>query len=327
MAYLGREIKGHEKIQQQLIKAIEKQSFPHALLFSGPSGVGKRKTAWAMAQNLLCEKSLPACGECLSCRRVAKGESESVLFISPQTLQIKIDEVRGIVGFLALQTLARAKIVIVDEADRLNLQAANSLLKVVEEPPAKSFFFFVSPSPRRLLVTLRSRLQSVRFKKLPDAVIQALTGEESWLISSAQGRMDVIDQLKEKKELRDISLFLWKKVFVKAPLPFAMDFPPELKDRKQALFVSQSWQWLLRDGRLMKAGETSGFIHGDQENLREQIAALSAGALDFLIQQVLIMERNLRSYMDCVLCFEHFALSLQQCLKSQPSALEKSGSF
>ena len=320
MAYLGKEIKGHEKVRQQLIKAIGKQSFPHALLFSGPSGVGKRKTAWAMAQNLLCERSFPACGKCPSCRRVAKEESESILFIAPRTLQINRDEVRGIVDFLALQTPAKAKIVIVDEADRLNLQAANSLLKVVEEPPLKSFFFFISSSPYRLPVTLRSRLQNVRFKRLPDVVIQALTSEENWLISAAQGRMTVIDQLKGKKELRDLSLSLWKKVFVTSPLPFAVNFPPELKDRKQALFISQSWQWLLRDGRLMKAGETSGFIHGDQESLRVQIAALPAGALDFLIQQVLIMERNLRSYMDCVLCFEHFVLSLQQCLKSQPSA-------
>ena len=320
MDYLGKEIKGHEKIQQQLIKAIEKQSFPHALLFSGPSGVGKRKTARAMAQNLLCEESLPACGKCSACRRVRKEESENILFIAPRTLQINRDEVRGVMDFLALQTPAKAKIVIVDEADRLNLPAANSLLKVVEEPPLKSFFFFISSSPYRLPVTLRSRLQNVRFKRLSDAVIQALTSEETWLISAAQGRMDVIDQLKEKKELRDLSLSLWKKVFVKNPPPFALDFPPELKDRKQALFISQSWQWLLRDGRLMKAGEISGFIHGDQKNLRARIARLPTGTLDFLIQQALIMERSLRSYMDCVLCFEHFVLSLQRCLKSRPSA-------
>ena len=315
MAYLGREIKGHEKIQQQLIRTIEKQSFPHALLFSGPSGVGKRKMVWAMAQNLLCEKALPACGECLSCEKVAKEKSESVLFISPRTLQIKIDEVRVVTGFLALQTLARAKVVIIDESDRLNLQAANSLLKIVEEPPLKSFFFFISSSPGRLPVTLRSRLQEVRFRKLPTKVIQALTSAEDWLISAAQGRMDVIDQLKEKKELRDLSLALWKRIFVKDPLPFSMEFPLELKDRKQALFVSQSWQWLLRDGRLMKAGEKSGFIHGDQKSLRGQIATLPAEVLDFLIQQVLIMDRNLRSYMDCILCFEYFSLSLQRCLR------------
>ena len=315
MAYLGEEIKGHDEIQSRLIKAIEKQNFPHALLFSGPSGVGKKKMAWAMAQNLLCEKSLPACGKCPTCVRMEKGQSESVLFISPRTLQIKIDEVRGIIGFLSLQTLARAKIVIMDEADCLNLQAVNSLLKIVEEPPIKSFFFFISSAPSRLPVTLRSRLQNIRFKKLTRNIIQALVSEEEWLISASQGRMDIIDQLKGKKALRDLSLDLWGKIFVKDSPPSAMNFPPELKDRKQALFISQSWQWLLRDGRMMKAGEQSGFIHGDQEVLRGQVAALSAGMLDFLIQQVLIMEKNLRSYMDCILCFEHFALALQKCLQ------------
>ena len=315
MAYLGQEIKGHEKIHQRLITAIQKQNLPHALLFSGPSGVGKKKMAWAIAQNLLCDKSLPACGECFSCKRVEKEESESVLFISPKTLQIKIDEVRGITGFLALQTLARAKIVIMDEADHLNLQAANSLLKIVEEPPSKSFFLFISASPSRLPVTLRSRLQVIRFKKLPSDIIQILTSEEGWLVSAAQGRMDIINQLKDKKELRTLSLELWRKVFVKDTPPFAMNFPLELKDRKQALFVSQSWQWLLRDGRMMKAGEKSGFIHGDQKDLREQIAMLPTGTLDFLIQQILLVERNLRAYMDSILCFEHFALVLQQCLK------------
>ena len=311
MARLSQKIKGHDEVQARLMEALEKRSFPHALLFSGPSGVGKRKTAWAVAQSLLCEKSFPACGNCAPCLRVEKGESESVLFITPKTLQIKIDEVRAVTGFLTLQTSARAKIIIVDEADRLNLQAVNFLLKIVEEPPSKSFFFFISPSPGKLPLTLRSRLQNIRFKRLRREIVEALTSEEDWLISSAQGRMDMIEELKGKQDLKDISLNLWKRIFLSDRSPFAVDFPPELKDRGQALFICRSWQWLLRDGRMMRAGEESGFIHGDQKSLRKQLAELPAGHLDFLIQQAMILEKNLRAYMDCVLCFEHFALNFQ----------------
>ena len=316
MARLSQKIKGHDEVQARLMKALEKGSCPHALLFSGPSGVGKRKTAWAVTQSLLCEKSFSACGECAPCLRVEKGESESVLFIAPKTLQIKIDEVRAVTGFLTLQTSARAKIVILDEADRLNLQAVNFLLKIVEEPPPKSFFFFISPAPGKLPITLRSRLQNIRFKRLRREIVQALTSGEDWLISSAQGRMDVIEELKGKQNLRDISLNLWKRIFTSDHPPFALDFPAELKDREQALFVCRSWQWLLRDGRMMRAGEESGFIHGDQKDLRKQLAELPAGYLDFLIRQAIILEKNLRAYMDCVLCFERFALNFQKLSKN-----------
>ena len=325
------EIKGHEEIQNRLVSALKEQNLPQALLFSGPSGIGKRKTARRLAQCLLCDAPSPPCGICPSCRKVERGESEMILQIAPRTLQITKDEVRGARSFLALGTSARAKIVIVDEADLLNLPAVNSLLKIVEEPPRKSFFFFISSSPGRLPVTLRSRLQNIRFKPLPEEVLRSLVSEEEgreWALTAARGRLDLIEQLRGKKDLRDLSLKLWKDLLRPDTFPFAVSFPVELKDRKQALFVSQSWQWLLRDGRMRRAGAQEGFIHGDQIPLIEHTARLPSGALDFLIERCLLLERDLRAYGDCILCLEQFALILRNCAgRKSGAATEKPNSL
>jgi DNA polymerase III subunit delta' len=96
MAHLKSKIFGHETILQQLQLLGETQRLPSCLIFSGPIGVGKRKVAKALAQGALCEHSSltnwQACGQCGSCHRIYKDQSESIKEISPQQQQIRIDE-------------------------------------------------------------------------------------------------------------------------------------------------------------------------------------------------------------------------------------------
>ena len=164
-------IKGHEQIKVQLKQALAKDRLPHALLFSGPSGVGKRKMAWALAQQLLCEQK-ELCGNCYNCISLSKKENENVFCVTHETLQIRLQDVKGIPPFLSLQSFAKAKIVLIDSAEKLNLQAGNFLLKIIEEPPPKSFFFLISSEPSKLSLTIRSRLQHLRFQALPEKLIR-----------------------------------------------------------------------------------------------------------------------------------------------------------
>ena len=309
MELLDNSIKGHDKVQKKLFSAFVKKRLPHALLFVGPSGVGKKRTAWALAQTLLCEQSSPACGECPSCRQIQKQESSSVLTVFPETLRIRIHEVEGITKFLSLKSQTPAQIVIIDEAHLLNLQAANSLLKIIEEPPQNSYFFLITPLPSHLPITLKSRLQQIRFQLLPENIIKELSLAPDWMIRASNGRMDRLQQLQDKSELRQFALTLLNEI-LQNKNPFAFNFPSEIKDRKTALFTARCWQQLLRDSRFLQTGEKTPLIHGDQETLIRKISELSKGQLDTVIESALELEKNINSYRDGLLCFEHFALSL-----------------
>ena len=168
------QIKGHEGVKKQLLKAVETKRLPHALLFSGPSGVGKRKTAWALAQSLLCQ-SRPACGTCRNCLRVFKKQNENILTVSKSGLQnIRLQDLEKVRPFLSLQSFAPAKVVLMDEAESLNIQSVNFLLKIIEEPPPQSFFILIASNCSKMPLTLRSRLQNICFSPLPENIVRAL---------------------------------------------------------------------------------------------------------------------------------------------------------
>jgi DNA polymerase-3 subunit delta' len=157
---------------------------PPAVLMAGPAGVGKRRTAVAVAQAINClqpiaDATLPrdACGTCPSCRRIARGVHPDVPIIEPGEMgEIKIDQVRDVIeraGYRPFE--GRRRVVIVDEADSMRVEAQNALLKTLEEPPSASVFVLVSATPDALLPTVLSRCQRLRFGELSvDDVAQAL---------------------------------------------------------------------------------------------------------------------------------------------------------
>lgn len=168
------EVLGHARPLGLLSRSIARGSLPPSLLFTGPEGVGKRLAAGALAEALNClapaKGTLPvdACGRCAACRRIAKGAHPDVLVIEPsESGSIKIDLVRPAIAATAYRPFeGRSRVVIVDEADRLTDDAANALLKSLEEPPAASVFVLVTARPEMLLATIRSRCSRLRFGRL-----------------------------------------------------------------------------------------------------------------------------------------------------------------
>ena len=174
MAQLLNSICGHKFQLDKLLNAKKNKHLPHALLFSGPAGVGKKKVALALAQTLLCEKEYPACGKCDDCVNVEWENSQHILFIQPDGLYIKLESVRQISKFLSLQSFAPARIIIIDSADQMNLPSANSLLKILEEPPQDVYFILISSHLSALPVTIRSRVQTLRFLPLKPVELNAV---------------------------------------------------------------------------------------------------------------------------------------------------------
>jgi DNA polymerase-3 subunit delta' len=142
---------------------------PHALLLTGAPGIGKNELAAKLAALLLClapEDDQP-CGTCRSCRLRASGAHPDLEWITPQEERksISIDQIRALQEFLVLTPhTATRKLVVLSPAEAMTLQAANALLKLLEEPPAGSVLILVSHQPQRLPVTIRSRCSRIELR-------------------------------------------------------------------------------------------------------------------------------------------------------------------
>jgi DNA polymerase III subunit delta' len=168
-------IVGHRRLLSLLSRAIARDTLPPALLLAGPSGVGKRRTAVAIARAVNClepcsttEFEREACGTCASCRRIERGVHPDVIVIEPgDTGSIKIEAIRDAVDRAGYRPFeARRRVVIIDVADALVVPAQNALLKTLEEVPSASIFVLVSSIPDALLPTVRSRCPRLRFGPL-----------------------------------------------------------------------------------------------------------------------------------------------------------------
>ena len=197
---------------------MDDNRLPHALLFHGPVGVGKATCAGILAQALNCSAGgfKDACGTCASCRKVSRGLHPDIIWVAPEGKggQIKIEKIRkeiiGKVGFRPHE--GRRRIVMIDDAHRLNAHSQNSLLKTLEEPPPSSLIVLVTPAPESLLPTVRSRCQPLRFRALAPEVLQRhleevhdMAGNEARLravlVSGSVGRaldLDLVSHLERR---------------------------------------------------------------------------------------------------------------------------------
>lgn len=194
---------GHEKAEQRLLSAFLSGRFPHAVIIGGPRGIGKATLAFRLARFLLAQggrerestldgsaRPEPALPESLALppdhpvfKRVASGGHADLLTIEreadPRTGRLRgeivVQDTRAIAAFLRLTPAeGGSRVVIVDGADEMNRNAANALLKILEEPPANAFLLLVSHHPGRLLPTIRSRCRFLGLQPLPERDVAML---------------------------------------------------------------------------------------------------------------------------------------------------------
>jgi len=161
-------ILGQEGAIRLIRKALSRHRVPHAYLFTGPEGVGKKLTALTLAKALNClEASGDACDACKSCNKIDSGNHPDVGVIEADGQFIKIGQVRELQKQVSYKPFeGRRKVFILNDAEKLNLEAANALLKTLEEPPPETLFILVTSNPEALLPTILSRCQPIRFSTL-----------------------------------------------------------------------------------------------------------------------------------------------------------------
>lgn len=166
---------GQELAIDLLRRAIEEKRLAHAYLFIGPGGVGKSLLAKIFAKALNCEKqTAEPCDECISCKKIEAGIHPDVVTVSPEgkSSQIGINAIRKIEGVMSLKPYeGRTKVFTIDGADKMTEDAANSLLKTLEEPPKETVIVLLASNMSKLQPTIVSRCQKVLFHPLSERAI------------------------------------------------------------------------------------------------------------------------------------------------------------
>ncbi len=172
------DIVGQEQIVEVFRRSVRSGKTSHSYIFEGIPGCGRRKTALALIQALFCrEIEDDACGVCPSCRKVAGGNHGDVHLVEPlpDKRDISIDQLREIQRELSLRPYeAPRKACILEPAERMSVNAANSLLKTLEEPPGNAIIILLSENADMLLPTIRSRCQLIRFSPLSPENVRLL---------------------------------------------------------------------------------------------------------------------------------------------------------
>ncbi len=188
---------GHTRLQALLAQAVVRRRVPQALLFAGPSGVGKRTAAVALAQavNCLAATGGVACGRCSACQRIARGQfSDVVLIDRADAASISIKPVRerilDLVGYRPFE--GQQRVFIIDGADDLTVQAQDALLKTLEEPPPSALLMLITVTPDALRPTILSRCRRLRFGVLSDDEVATVLVERLGMdAASARSRAAV----------------------------------------------------------------------------------------------------------------------------------------
>jgi DNA polymerase-3 subunit delta' len=161
---------------------LKKGHVPTAFLFTGVDGIGRQRMAIAlgMALNCLNPVGVSACGKCASCSKVISGSHPDIVTVEPEGVFIKIDQVRDISRQLRFAPLEGGwRMVIINDAHAMNLEASNAMLKILEEPPKRTIFVLTASQTTDLLPTIVSRCQQIAFRPIPhEKVAQLLIDDQ-----------------------------------------------------------------------------------------------------------------------------------------------------
>ncbi|HAM39578.1 MAG TPA: hypothetical protein DCP53_09345 [Elusimicrobia bacterium] len=204
---------GHNKQEEMFLRAIEKNHIHSSYIFSGQSGIGKRLFALRLAKMLNCvgKISKRPCEECPSCKKIESGNHPDVVTISvlEEKSWISIDQIKDMIKSLQINTIMNGyNIRIIDSAHLIKEDAANSLLKILEEPPKNTVIILITPVPHSLPRTILSRCATVFFNVLSDGEIKKelekyeLTKNElDFVVSVAMGSLGKATELAQDKDM------------------------------------------------------------------------------------------------------------------------------
>lgn len=271
---------------QQILQQRQQQRLAHALLFQGPAGTGKKHCASELARAMLCSQPDTegfACGHCESCMLITAGTHPDLRLLKPTppptstssnpVLSIKIDALRDMYRALSeTSQFGGYRVAVIEDADRMPTQAANSLLKTLEEPGRDTLLVLVSSHPQHLPVTIRSRCQSIRFQ-VPEVhiALEWLSGNG---VSQAQTALRLAhgapllarDYAGEHAEQRD---YLVKALNAGSRGEVSLAYAQKLAQMPRERLLIWLFDWVSDLGRLLTIGNDAELVNEDQRRSLE----------------------------------------------------------
>lgn len=311
------QVLGNDELHRFLRRALQGGQLAQALLFTGPQGVGKTTTAWALAREIVAEGGDPAMHP--RSLKIARGVHPDVIELTGKntvSAMITVKEIAdsGLEDRIATAPLeSPRKFVLIDPVDRMNTYSANSLLKILEEPPPNVLFMLVTSEPSRLLPTIRSRCAELRLEAVPLEELAAwlmkvarLDEQKARLVAAlAEGRpghalaLAKAGTLEVRAELLD-ALDLLRKTGFAALFAVASRFLSAKTEIQETLIVAMT---LMRDALVLKM-RGAGVLNQD---LAERLAEFGG-------------DRSARGLLAAALRFEQAAAEVPYFYNAQSKA-------
>ncbi len=298
-------IYGHSRQIAMLQKTMSQGRLGHAYIFSGLAAIGKKTLAVAFAEALNCARTdgvADACGTCPSCRKIISGNHPDLHLIATQSQFIRIDAIRALQDLMTFKPLEGGRrVIIIDDADKMNEQAANALLKTLEEPSAGNVLMLITARPYSLPATILSRCRHLRFNPLPcDTVARFLAAQHGMdpdrarLLAGLSGgsiglalEMNTEDMIAFRADLAHrLDAFACGNPL--APLALAAFLGQDKKEIRQGLQMLASY---FRDALVYKeTAQSEMVINADHLAAIAALAARLSG--DELLQNIALVEKS-----------------------------------
>lgn len=285
MAVIWDQVQDQQETKAALKNAFLRGHLAHGLLFSGANAALNKKMALGLAQTLVCEQGVP-CGICGPCRRIELEQSENLKILAPESGVIKIDQVRELRETLALQAWQGRRAVIIEQAHSLNPQAANALLKSLEEPPENTFFLLLTTHERSLLPTIRSRVQVVRVVAPLDETVE--WGDDDAFAASVRVWSLLAQGLNPRGEEAIKELF---------------------SSRDSALETIRIWSQILHRARRKAVGAA---VAGGRDSQVIDLLKIRPPALDRGWQSLVNMKAEIEGQVDRMLAVDSFLIHVSE---------------
>ena len=289
------QVVGQDRVVSILQRGLEQGTLAHAYMLVGPPRVGKMTVALNLAQAVNCESPEPPCGDCQSCQKVAAGNHADVQVINltrnedvGEAKLISIDQVRDMQHSASLPPFeGKCKVFIIEDAELLSVEAANSLLKTLEEPTDKMLFLLLTTNDKLLPETVVSRCQRLELTPLPspemEEALQKRWGIEpeqakllarlsrgclGWAIAAASG-----DQILQERAEKLENLYEVIRADTEARFSHAARLATQYAQNRAAVQERLDlWLGWWRDLLLVKAGCPDYVANIDQLNILNNVA-------------------------------------------------------
>lgn len=327
---------GHEALQtiqpvvmKQLQTIFAKQRIAHAYIFEGQRGTGKSQMVDFFAKLLLCEQPVDnePCENCRQCRRVTSGNHTNVYSVMRDGQYIKIDQIRDLMAEMKMVGVeAGRKIYIIYDADRLNIAAANMLLKSLEEPAGEVTAILVTEQAQGILPTIRSRCQHIKFKSVPrdylmqslqeQGITNSLAATVSMVTNDFQAALDLCEDehfLTARKTVLHLIETLQQNV-QEALLYIQEAWLPNFKEKEDCERALDLLLFAYRDIVALKANveETTGAYPDKIEYFKKIALKTTYEKLSLQMQAILQARTQLQRNMNRALMMEQLMLNLQE---------------